>query len=582
MTPTTPIPHQHYCEVTELGDVLFSLGQWISGLTQSHDALMRAAEPNTRSLENQGFLFLLSWVSHATLELIHESRARILQAWCPRLNYHYGGPKGTPMPGRAHHVSAQNLGRFLKVANEPERFDDHSDWLREKQAGDFIYAWIELIEHIRGQEEIEFVNLEPTYKFFEAALHAITTMPRLPVKLDLASIDYDRFRDFLARPLPELCLCDVGAHTGIWSSNHGILRFPSNAKEKNDLWRPIASPEDILNKIGSRATLRQLVLSIFSTDASASSRERFLLADGALVGNFQGQELRLNMTGYPYETTFFAAEAGSPGNSYSYGQVTYQSLADFPWWRKDSYTGHDIGIYNAHFLLLPQWEQYGIYNTDALYIDPMVHNCMFVFFLKLPLLFPKVIYVPINPIIAPPRRLIPSQHSWTRWRADNTLLHGEFNAEINSDLIFCHCSLQSTIDAVAKAGKNMFDFLHIDGYHAVFVQKAFRDLFPPMTPMEAWYRGWRCRADGFFKNNLEIDSGLDGFDLTLGANTAALCRAHNISNVSTKTLNSFPDHFKFEESETCVSDRPEDHAVVEEKFEKYFGYLARCEENFCI
>ena len=50
---------------------------------------------------------------------------------------------------------------------------------------------------------------------------------------------------------------------------------------------------------------------------------------------------------------------------------------------------------------------------------------------------------------------------------------------------------------------------------------------------------------------LAADSGLDGFDLSRGANVEQFCRAQNLMNVTANTLNSFPDYFNGEKSQPC-------------------------------
>jgi len=124
---------------------------------------------------------------------------------------------------------------------------------------------------------------------------------------------------------------------------------------------------------------------------------------------------------------------------------------------------------------------------DALFLSAGAGNCAELQqTLRFRVELPKVVVVTINPLLAPPIRIIPNYVLALAKLAEN-------NESSPLRRLAVQCSLQATIDLLAP----QFSLLFVDGARAIFVNREVAHLFGEVaSPFELWRRGATCTLAG--------------------------------------------------------------------------------------
>lgn len=156
-------------------------------------------------------------------------------------------------------------------------------------------------------------------------------------------------------------------------------------------------------------------------------------------------------------------------------------------------------------------------SPDLLFLSPMVGNCLT--FRKLgpsrrikgtstasgpPQITPKLVIVPINPLVPPPWELAPNFAEWHeawihRQKRQGSSFRSGFRAE--AEWWLAQCSLQSAAMVLAEQG---YDLLHVEHSFAVFIMPGLWPALASAMPQSGgakvtatydhWLRGWFCSA----------------------------------------------------------------------------------------
>ncbi|CAD7945248.1 unnamed protein product [Amoebophrya sp. A25] len=164
----------------------------------------------------------------------------------------------------------------------------------------------------------------------------------------------------------------------------------------------------------------------------------------------------------------------------------------------------------------------GVYKTlnhptpDFMFFSPLVGNCMLLEKLgrsrddqgtnrkRNPQLAPKLIAVPINPLVPPPFEFVPDFNAWH----ERELEQGDKKPQ-DSAWLFTQCSVAAAARILEKQG---YALLQIDHALALFGRKlgpATRFGVGPLLPQELWLQGWHCSPAARTFLALEWKSGLD-------------------------------------------------------------------------
>eukprot|EP00929_Paragymnodinium_shiwhaense_P087948 TRINITY_DN48106_c0_g1_i1.p1 TRINITY_DN48106_c0_g1~~TRINITY_DN48106_c0_g1_i1.p1 ORF type:complete len:930 (+),score=163.37 TRINITY_DN48106_c0_g1_i1:108-2897(+) len=162
-------------------------------------------------------------------------------------------------------------------------------------------------------------------------------------------------------------------------------------------------------------------------------------------------------------------------------------------------------------------------SPDLLFLSPMVGNCLTL--RKLgpsrreggitgpPHLMPKIVLVPVNPLIPPPWQVAPN---FTKWHHDWLLQDRAFN---EADWWLAQCSLSSTEAVMKEQG---YTLLHMEHSFAVFIAgsllKTVQGLLkePPKEDAgvalayDQWLRGWHCSPVSWTLFGLENAAAASG------------------------------------------------------------------------
>lgn len=222
-----------------------------------------------------------------------------------------------------------------------------------------------------------------------------------------------------------------------------------------------------------------------------------------------------------------------------------------------------VSMEHLYYRLDFLWRQSHEPSPDVFFLHPATHNCHGVeyLFTGAPLK-PKVLIIPINPLIPPPFEVRPRFDAW--WHVHRRLLekssqlqgwvnHDDEEAEdeqgkadVDPGLLlgeyvlpsfwFAQCSL-AAVDEVMRGmekKKWKYDLHHVDGAYAVYIR---RDLQRALSPKGAaktsafakWLEGWHCSPFSRFFSRLEVAAGgdvqrLGEPDLGAKEKEAILCR----------------------------------------------------------
>lgn len=152
---------------------------------------------------------------------------------------------------------------------------------------------------------------------------------------------------------------------------------------------------------------------------------------------------------------------------------------------------------------------------DLMYVSPMVGNCMMLEKLgrsrqdqgtsrkRNPQLAPKLVALPINPLIPPPYELMPDFAAW-----HNSMLEQGIAID-DSQWLFVQCSLSSSIRVLEKQG---YELLQVEHNIALFGRKLGPAVkfaqSKPLRSEELWLQGWRCSPAAETFDSLSWKSGL--------------------------------------------------------------------------
>eukprot|EP00927_Polykrikos_kofoidii_P071523 TRINITY_DN67785_c0_g1_i1.p1 TRINITY_DN67785_c0_g1~~TRINITY_DN67785_c0_g1_i1.p1 ORF type:complete len:1184 (+),score=134.58 TRINITY_DN67785_c0_g1_i1:125-3676(+) len=185
-------------------------------------------------------------------------------------------------------------------------------------------------------------------------------------------------------------------------------------------------------------------------------------------------------------------------------------------------------------------------SPDIFFLHPAVHNCFMVEYLfSGQSIKPKILVIPINPLVPPPFEIMPRFEVWWRrlrdgpfksfpaaraWvrHADEESERFAMDSEIDSDDPITRNSMdaymlphfwigQCSIAAVSTVLRELFkkgfkyDLHHVDGPFAIYVRQDLNALLADDHPtersdaaMSAWLRGWFCRPESRYFSKLEV------------------------------------------------------------------------------
>ena len=179
------------------------------------------------------------------------------------------------------------------------------------------------------------------------------------------------------------------------------------------------------------------------------------------------------------------------------------------------------------------WRQSPEPSPDLFFLHPATHNCYAIEYLfsGAPLK-PKILVVPINPIIPPPFEVTPRFEAWwhvMRPALQNTplakgwiqhslehLTHAtdnEFMDEyLTSAMWLGQCSLAAVSRMLERMQVKKFRYVlhHVSSAYAVFVRKDIQKALARRSPEDSfasWLRGWYCSPSNRFFSKLELLGG---------------------------------------------------------------------------
>ena len=179
------------------------------------------------------------------------------------------------------------------------------------------------------------------------------------------------------------------------------------------------------------------------------------------------------------------------------------------------------------------WRQSPEPSPDLFFLHPATHNCYAIEYLfsGAPIK-PKILIVPINPIIPPPFEVTPRFEAWwhvTRQSFRSTSLakawiqHSEedsvaepspMDEYVTAAMWLGQCSLAAVNRMLERMQVKKFRYIlhHVSGAYAIYmrkdIQKAFaRELSEQL--FTSWLRGWHCMPSNRFFSKLELLGGQD-------------------------------------------------------------------------
>ena len=170
------------------------------------------------------------------------------------------------------------------------------------------------------------------------------------------------------------------------------------------------------------------------------------------------------------------------------------------------------------------------HSPDTLFISPFVGNCQIIDrLMRTGTIKPKVVYVPVNPLIAPGHMVKPDYFEWweehgfvfMRQLTEGVTALGDMEGSlpVTTSMWFAQCSISATVDTMSGYG---YELLHLEHTYAAFLWRPFhQELFEKGTSQgssrsleDVWLRGWHCSPHARFIFDLEI-WGKHAFDKEL-------------------------------------------------------------------
>mmetsp|Transcript_28186 Transcript_28186/g.54329 ORF Transcript_28186/g.54329 Transcript_28186/m.54329 type:complete len:1162 (+) Transcript_28186:128-3613(+) len=234
------------------------------------------------------------------------------------------------------------------------------------------------------------------------------------------------------------------------------------------------------------------------------------------------------------------------GDSAQAGHSTFMDvLRPYPYQNENEMPTHSL----EHLLTRVDfiWRQTNEPSPDVFFLHPSVHNCHAVeyLFTGAPLK-PKILVIPINPLVPPPFEVLPRFEAWwhrlrpalaSSWLASEWVSadHSDGNGDgddgtakaatgskgmmddyVQPSFWLAQCSLATVEAMLRNMAKRKFTYSlhHVDQAFAVYVRK---DLQQALTPPEDigitesllnhWLQGWFCVPESRFFARLELVAG---------------------------------------------------------------------------
>lgn len=156
------------------------------------------------------------------------------------------------------------------------------------------------------------------------------------------------------------------------------------------------------------------------------------------------------------------------------------------------------------------------YSPDAFFLHPYTLTCAALPHVDLRITMPKVLYIPINPLIPPPVEVV------TEAVVPSTAI-GDASPGMPW---LVHCSLAGVVSVLEKHVPNKYVLVHVEHTFAVFALEAIlrqtrlassasrSSLEPRLTSSwDAWYYGWFCSPTARHFAGLEALLGLQALEL---------------------------------------------------------------------
>lgn len=206
--------------------------------------------------------------------------------------------------------------------------------------------------------------------------------------------------------------------------------------------------------------------------------------------------------------------------------VVYSGRPLGPHGQLPSFEVHQVHVPNMETQwnsLVSLFKSMNHHSPDMLFISPFVGNCQIIDrLMRTGTIKPKIVYVPVNPLIAPGHMVKPDYFKWwdehgfifMRQLTEGTADEGSL--PVTSSVWFAQCSISATVDTMRGYG---YELLHLEHTYAAFLwrpfsQKLFEAAAPGISLEDAWLRGWHCSPHSRFIFDLEI-WGRQAFDKEL-------------------------------------------------------------------
>eukprot|EP00439_Symbiodinium_sp_Y106_P080956 s470_g19.t2 len=222
------------------------------------------------------------------------------------------------------------------------------------------------------------------------------------------------------------------------------------------------------------------------------------------------------------------------------GDVSQAAISKFidPLRPYDSHHFDTVSIEHLFHRLDVLWRQSTEPAPDLFFLHPATHNCHAIEYLfsGAPLQ-PKILVVPINPLIPPPFEVLPRYEAWWHimrpaWRntrlAKGWVQHSvedladgfgddAMDEYLTAALWMGQCSLAAVDSMLDRMSVKKFRYTlhHISSAYAVYVRKDIQTHLArpqasqqhPDSSFSSWLRGWHCATGSRYFSKLELDMG---------------------------------------------------------------------------
>lgn len=178
------------------------------------------------------------------------------------------------------------------------------------------------------------------------------------------------------------------------------------------------------------------------------------------------------------------------------------------------------------------------HSPDQLFVSPFAGNCMIVDrLLGTGSVKPKLLYLPINPLVAPPHEDTPNFFEW--WEDHGAVLLAQLlmgitassdmpaGMPVSSAIWLAQCSLVAGVKRLEPHG---YALVHVEHTFAVFLWRplyveifgaaAAEKAHSPETLRAAWQRGWQCSPHSRYLFDLEVLAGSSSSTASVSSSAA--------------------------------------------------------------